>query len=235
MSRDGWIKVHRKILDNPIVCKDGDHVAIWVYLLVNATHQEQPALFKGEKITLKPGQLITGRKAISQKLTINESKVRRVLTSFENDQQIDRKISNQNSLISILNWVEYQTDDQQIDQRVTNERPTSDQRVTTNKNEKNVKNERMKRNNISALIEEYTDDPELSSAISDFVEMRKQIKAPITDRGLKAIFKKLDGMESTDKGKVAVLEQSIERSWRGVFPLKDEERKKAAREYNIEY
>ena len=58
---DGWVKIHRKILDNPIVCKDSDYLAVWVYLLLNATHQEYDTLFKGKRMTLQKGQLITGK------------------------------------------------------------------------------------------------------------------------------------------------------------------------------
>jgi len=143
---DGWIKLHRKLIDNPIICKDSDYFAVWCYLLLIATHKDVDILFAGERITLTAGQLITGRNSISNNLHINESKVKRILICFENDQQIDRKRCNQNSLITILNWEKYQSGDQQSDQQVTNERPTSDQRVTTNKNIKNIKNIKNKRN-----------------------------------------------------------------------------------------
>lgn len=145
----GYIKLHRKILDNPIVCKDAEHFIVWCYLLLNATHKEVPALFGGKKISLKPGQLITGRKAISQKTGVEESKIKRILKLFENDQQIDRQTTNQNTLISILRWDDYQKSDQQNDQRVTNGCPTSDQRVTTNKNVKNVNNDKNVNNSSS--------------------------------------------------------------------------------------
>ena len=90
-SNNGWIKLHRKMQDNPIIMKDADYLAVWVYLLLNATHTEYPALFQGKKIMLQPGQLITGRKSISEKLCVSESKVRRILDAFESDQQIDRQ------------------------------------------------------------------------------------------------------------------------------------------------
>ena len=137
---EGWIKLHRKTLDNPIVCKDADHLAVWVYLLLKASHGTCPAIFKGEKIMLQPGQLITGRLKIAADLSVNESKVKRILNAFKTDQQIDQQASNKNSLITILNWESYQKSDQQTDQQMTSERPASDQQVTTNKNEKNVKN-----------------------------------------------------------------------------------------------
>ena len=145
MNNAGWIKLHRKLLENPIVMIDGDHLAVWVYLLLNATHEDYPAMFAGKKIILKPGQLITGRKKIAKELMINESKVRRILERLESDQQIDQKTSNKNRLITLVNWDKYQLSDQQNDQQTTNKRPTNDQQVTTNKNNKNNKN---KRNNI---------------------------------------------------------------------------------------
>lgn len=137
---NGYIKIHRKILDNPIVCKDGDHFAIWCYLLLNATHKELDVLFKGERLTLKEGQLLTGRKSISQKLKISESKVQRVLNRFESEQQIEQQTSSQNRLITITKWHEYQESEQQIEQQLNNERTTTEQRVNTNKNDKNVIN-----------------------------------------------------------------------------------------------
>ena len=36
----GWIKLHRELLDNPVVTKDNDYLAVWIYLLLEATHSE---------------------------------------------------------------------------------------------------------------------------------------------------------------------------------------------------
>lgn len=139
---EGWIKIHRKLLDNPIVCKDADYLAIWVYLLLKANHEPLPVIFRGEKIILKPGQLITGRIKIASELSITENKVRHVLNCFKNDQQINQQTSNRNSLITILNWELYQKNNQQNHQQTTSKPPTNHQQTTTNKNIKNDKNER---------------------------------------------------------------------------------------------
>lgn len=140
---EGWIKIHRKILENPIICKDSDYLAVWIYLLLNATHKEIPALFKGKKITLQKGQLITGRKSMSNQLKISESKIYRIINDFKSEQQIEQQTSNQNSLITVLNWDKYQQIEQQNEQPMNNERTTDEQRVNTNKNVKNDKNERI--------------------------------------------------------------------------------------------
>ncbi|MCY9543806.1 hypothetical protein M5X02_24510, partial [Paenibacillus alvei] len=139
---EGWIKLHRKTLENPVVCKDSDYIAVWMYLLLNATHKEYQTMFSGERITLQPGQLITGRKTIAEKFNIHESKVQRILKSFEIEQQIEQQNSNKNRLISILSWSEYQGSEQQIEQQVNNNRTTTEQQVNTNKNVKNKENEK---------------------------------------------------------------------------------------------
>lgn len=149
----GWIKIHRKMLENPIVMKDSDHLAVWVYLLLNAAHKERKVLFKGDKIMLQPGQLITGRNAIADFLGISESKVKRVLSDFEGDQQIDRQRSNKNSLISLINWDKYQFFDQQSDQQVTSKMtsqrpadiPKSDQQSDHKQEDKEDKKEKKDR------------------------------------------------------------------------------------------
>jgi len=141
---EGWIKLHRKLLKNPIVCKDGDHLAVWVYLLLNATHKDYPSVFKGEKVTLKPGQLITGRKSISKELRVHESKVQRILTCFENEHQIEQLRGNNNRLISIVSWDEYQTSEQLIEHEMNIKRTTDEQLMNTNKNVKNNKNKRIR-------------------------------------------------------------------------------------------
>lgn len=210
---EGWVKSYRKVLDNPIVCKDADYFAVWNYLLLSATHKEIPALFKGERITLKPGQLITGRVSISSKFKISESKTKRILLDFESDQQIERERSNKNSLITILNWDKYQDTDQQIDQQMTNKRPASDQQVTTNKNE---------RKKECKKDIKYYEDEALNNTFVQYVEFRKKIKAAMTDRAIELAVKKLNDLGKSNEERIAILNQSILNGWKGLFELKQD-------------
>lgn len=163
---EGWIKIHRKILDNPIICKDSDYLAVWIYLLLNATHKEIPALFKGKKIILQKGQLITGRKSIAKQLKISESKIYRIINEFKSEQQIEQQVSNHNSLITIINWDKYQQIEQQNEQPVNNQRTTSEQPVNTNKNVKNDKNVKNERNNNIPASEVETSSADTAKANS---------------------------------------------------------------------
>ena len=137
---EGWIKLHRKTLENPIIMQDKEYLAVWIFLLLNATHSEYDTMFQGQRITLQKGQLITGRKIISKKLDISESKVQRILKCFETEHQIEQRTTRQNRLVSILNWEIYQQNEQQNEQQVNNERTTSEQQVNTNKNDNNINN-----------------------------------------------------------------------------------------------
>ena len=137
---EGYIKIYRKMLENPIVCKDADHIAIWVWLLMHAVWAPTQVMFHGEKITLHPGQLTTGRKKIASDLRVSESKVQRVLSCFESEQQIEQRTDRQCRLITIIRWDEYQQSEQPNEQQMNNDRTTSEQRVNTKKEIKNIRN-----------------------------------------------------------------------------------------------
>jgi len=126
----GYIYLHRKLLDNPVVMKDADHLAVWVYMLMKANHSSKDVWFGKERITVNRGQFITGRKVIAKDLGVNESKVYRIIKLLKSEHQIEQRVSNTSSLITILNYSEYQ----QVNNKVNNDRTTSEQRVnTTNK------------------------------------------------------------------------------------------------------
>lgn len=136
----GWIKLHRNMLNNPIVMKDSDHLAVWTYLLMKVTHKDYDIIYSGKRMTLTPGQQVFSRKSIADDLKISESKVQRILKLFESEQQIEQRTNRQSRVITIVHWSEYQESEQQIEQGLNNERTTSEQRVNTNKNIKNIEN-----------------------------------------------------------------------------------------------
>lgn len=63
----------------------------------------------------------------------------------------------------------------------------------------------------------------LDVALNDFAEMRKKMRKPLTDRALALTLSELEKLApGDDEKKIAILNQSIQRGWQGVFPLKDE-------------
>ena len=214
-AMSGWIKVHRKMLDNPVVFKDPDHLAVWMYLLLEATHQEYPQMFGGRKVILKPGQLITGRKKIAEKTGVQESKVKRILNRFKIDQQIDQQTERYGSIISILAWDKYQMDDQQNTQQVTNERPTSDQRVTTIQEHKNKR--------TKEYI--YSDVPEnIKEPFMEWVAMRKKRNRPIESKSaVTRALNKLNSLSKNPERQRELIEYAIYKNWLSFYPIPAED------------
>ena len=217
---EGYIKLYRQTLENPIVCKDAEHFAVWCYLLLNATHSEIEKVFKGKKIILQKGQLITGRGSISVNIKIAESKVQRILKTFEIEHQIEQQTSNKNRLITVLNWELYQSSEQQKEQQLNNKRTTTEQQSEHKqeciyKNDKNVKNDNninspAEQNNISKLpykeIINYLNDKIGTSYKSSSKANQKLISARLNegnslDDFKKVIDKKVAEWEKTDMSK----------------------------------
>lgn len=66
--------------------------------------------------------------------------------------------------------------------------------------------------------------PSLVEAWEGYVEMRKLIKKPLTERAGKLVAGKLQKLApDDDERKAAILNQSVEHSWLGVFPLHDDD------------
>lgn len=61
----------------------------------------------------------------------------------------------------------------------------------------------------------------LDDALSDFNEMRKKLKKPMTERAKQIIFLKLEELSGGNEPlKIQILSQSIENSWKSIYPLK---------------
>ena len=105
---EGWVKIHRKIWKNPVVTKDPDHLAVWVWLLTHAAAKETDVVFQGKRITLQPGQLVTSLRIIAEEVGVNRQKVSRIINSFKSETQIETRTTASGTLISIDNWQRYQ-------------------------------------------------------------------------------------------------------------------------------
>lgn len=133
---EGWIMLHRKLLDHAIF-KNHKLLQVFLYCLLKASHKEHTQLVGDQLVTLQPGQLATGRKAIASKTGLTEQNVRTALNKLEKCGILTIRKTNKFSIVSIVKW----NDHQQINQQVTSKQPASNQQVTTNNNVKNENND----------------------------------------------------------------------------------------------
>lgn len=68
----------------------------------------------------------------------------------------------------------------------------------------------------------YPLDEKLNQTVIDFIDNRKKIKAPMTDRAIEMLLSKLEDMTTDNNEKIAILEQSIINGWKGIFPVMKE-------------
>lgn len=103
----GFVKLHRALADwYGANCPK--RLALWVHLLILASHKETSFVLNGTIIQIKPGQLVTGRKKLSALTGIPESTVRRLLLEFKKYGQIGLTVDRHFSLITLTNWAQYQ-------------------------------------------------------------------------------------------------------------------------------
>ena len=89
------------------------------------------------------------------------------------------------------------------------------------KNSKTINNNtiiRIDNNNKDKEVEIYFDNLEINNLFKEFLNLRISLKAKNTERAVKLILKKLEGLPS--ELQTEMLEQSIENSWKSVFPIK---------------
>jgi hypothetical protein len=89
----GWIKLHRKLLDNDALFRGGSTFPVWCYLLLRAD---------------RSGVVTTGRLQIAQVLKMKPSTVYIALKRLENLTMIQQQPNNQKTVIRICNWATYQ-------------------------------------------------------------------------------------------------------------------------------
>lgn len=162
MQNNGWIKLHRCLLDKPIwSCSTIEQRVILITILCLANHDNKQWEWKGKKFTCQPGQFITSSGNLAKRSGVTRQNVRTALARFQNYEFLTYESTKTGMLVTLVNWGKYQDDtrptNQDANQRVTNDQPTGNQQLTTNKNIKNNKKNKniIYAENVSMTTEEY--------------------------------------------------------------------------------
>ena len=76
-------------------------------------------MWDGGVVVVKEGQLITGRKTLSEETGLPETTIERILTYLESEHQIGQQKTTKFRLITIVNWKDYQNPDIKTDNKRT--------------------------------------------------------------------------------------------------------------------
>lgn len=110
------------------------------------------------------------------------------------------------------------------------ENPYMDNMPLLNTKELNTNNINNKKNKketeFDSLINNNFENEELKQTIYEFIKMRKTIKKPLTTKALELTINKLKKLSSDSDEQIEILNNSIMNNWLGIFPLKEEQKKK---------
>lgn len=139
----GYVALHRKVMDS-WVAEDPMALALWVRMLLEATHTPRRKGHKGAFYNLNKGEFLFGLQRWSEKTGISREVIRKRIELFESSGMITYSKHPQISIISIVNWNNYQTGNTvktPSDQTETTLGTPSDHKYNNGDNGKNVKNE----------------------------------------------------------------------------------------------
>ncbi len=182
--RNGWIKLHRKILESDVAL-DGakintDRLSLWIYILLNCNIYESKIKHGSKSVTIPPGSMAYSLKMIGDAVDLSIGKIRRILDYLQKTGRIDKQTTNKGSYLIVKKWEEYQLliEDEEIvttgknqlyDNQTTNKRQTNDNRIE-NKENKNIRKKKVtRRKKKKAVASNAVELDFLSGELQEFI------------------------------------------------------------------
>lgn len=150
-NNQGWIKLHRKLIDSAVF-DNPKLLKVWIWCLCKASYQPYDLMVGNQIVHLQEGQFVYGRLKASSELQISESMVYKYMNLLKSLHMVSIKANNKYSVVTIEKWTSYQgcedEEEQQIIQQRNNKGTAEEQQRNINKKNKNNKNIKNIKNNI---------------------------------------------------------------------------------------
>lgn len=195
----GYVKIWRKIEDSGLM-QTPNTLALFMFILLNATHKTIKVGTPSGVIDLHRGQYISGRKELAARLKQSEQQIRTSLDRLTILGIISVNSTNRYSVYTIENYSVYQDSNQQDNQQITNSQPTDNQQITTKQEHKHINTER----NIKYI------PPIPAELLSEWLIVRK--RKPVTERVFKSVEKEAAKIGWTPEQAII---KCCERGWTG--------------------
>ena len=145
----GWIKLHRK-MQNSDMYKNLNSVQrdVMINCLLLANHKSNKWEWQGEIFECDPGQFITSLSSLKEKCAkdVSIQNIRTAIDKLEKWDFLTNKSTKTGRLITICNWSKYQADENETNKATNNQltkhQQSTNKALTTNKNVKNVNNDK---------------------------------------------------------------------------------------------
>jgi hypothetical protein len=127
--KNGWVSIYRQIFNNNDL-KDNNHILIFIYLIVHASHKPVSVTYRRKRIVLKRGQVSVSVKDLSNRFKLTTQNVRTILKNLEVTNCLTHYLHKQLSVFTIVNYNKFQDSD--ITEVRHNNKQTNKQNNTTN-------------------------------------------------------------------------------------------------------
>lgn len=246
MAEGNWIKIYRKMVDDPIfVNSTGPQVKVLLTVMFLAAWTPKKWDVLGHEFIIQPGEVFISTRDLADRAgdDVSHKVVRGALARFEKLGFWTLKRARTGTLIHIVNWRTYQLYEGEAGtakgttraHEGHNEGTTRAHEGHSNKKEsKNSKNVRREEYNtplppkggkggVASLFEKFSGtNHELLSALKEWQEMRKKGKKPLTEKAAELNLKDLQKLSGGDERlMVSIVLQSIKRGWQGFYALKE--------------
>ena len=215
----GWIRIYRELLDSAIWNTNEPFTKgqAWIDLLLLANFEDAEQIVGYETVKVKRGSYMTTIRELSDRWKWSKTKTANYLHFLEKLKMITVNTDTKRTLITIVKYGDFQGG------RDT-KRTRNGQKADTRRTEKGnllykLKREEEKEGKNSE--EMYFENPTVDNAFRDYIQMRKEIKAPMTDRAITLAVNQVHKLSGGDpQMMVDILNQSIMNGWKGLFELK---------------
>lgn len=209
-----YIKLSRGLLDWEWY-SDINTTRAFIHMLLKANWKD--GNFKG--MVVPRGSFVSSVGKLASETGLTEREIRTAISHLKMTGEVTSKTTNKFTVFSVVKYDLYQANDKQSVSQEPSKRHSNDIQTTTIEEKKEGKKGNKEKNTKKDF---FPEDEKLNQAFADFADMRKQIKAPMTDRAVGMAIKKLTELSGGNSDTaVKILEQSIMNSWKGLFPLKD--------------
>lgn len=246
MAEGNWIKLYRKMIDDPIfVNSTGPQVKVLLAVMFLAAWTPKKWDVLGHEFTIQPGEVFISTRDLADQAgdDVSHKVVRGALARFEKLGFWTLKRAHTGTIIHIVNWRKYQLYEGEAGTAEGTARAHEGHTKGTrgaheghnnkkeSKNSKNVRREeyntplppKRERGGVFPLFERFSSgNYDLLSALKEWQEMRIRMKKPLTEKSAELNLKDLQQLSGGDeKMMVAIVSQSIKRGWQGFYALKE--------------
>jgi len=153
---EGWIKLHRQILESEIwTAERFSKGQAWVDLLLLANHKPQTIFIRGIEIKILRGQLAYSQLTLAKRWGWNFKTIVTFLRWLQNRGMLETKTNNQTTIITIQNYSLYQKKGDQSGDQSGDQKETRTETDKNDKNEKKEEEERLLRERFDKFWQAY--------------------------------------------------------------------------------